>query len=149
MKKLKPAIKEFIRERDWEQYHAPKNLAMALSAEVAEIVEIFQWKKLEDQLSEEEQEALRQEIGDMLIYLIELADKFEIDIEDKDCHHNGSICIKYDCLEHNLPASTSHFSMDTINADNSDSLWIRLRDDSGCYCIQSKRRWSSCCSQCH
>lgn len=80
MEKLKSAIKEFIKERDWEQYHAPKNLAMALSVEAAEIVEIFQWKKPEDPLNEEEEEALRQEIGDVLIYLIELADKFEIDI---------------------------------------------------------------------
>ena len=80
MEQLIALIKEFIRERDWEQYHAPKNLAMALSAETAEIVEIFQWKKPEDRLNDEEQEALRQEIGDVLIYLIELADKFEIDI---------------------------------------------------------------------
>ncbi len=80
MEKLKSTIKEFISERDWEQYHAPKNLAMALSVEVSEIVEIFQWKKPEDQLSEEEIEALRQEIGDVLVYLLELADKFEIDI---------------------------------------------------------------------
>jgi NTP pyrophosphatase (non-canonical NTP hydrolase) len=80
MEKLKSAIKVFIKERDWEQYHVPKNLAMALSVEVSEIVEIFQWKKPEDRLNNEEQEALRQEIGDVLIYLIELADKFEIDI---------------------------------------------------------------------
>ena len=86
MLELKTQIKEFTRERDWEQYHAPKNLAMALSAEVAEIVEIFQWKKPEDQLSEEEKEALRQEIGDVLIYLIELADKFEIDIVEAAKH---------------------------------------------------------------
>ncbi len=80
MEKLITNIKKFIHDRDWDQYHAPKNLAMALSVEAAEIVEIFQWKKAEDQLSDEEQEALRQEIGDVLIYLIELADKFEIDI---------------------------------------------------------------------
>jgi NTP pyrophosphatase (non-canonical NTP hydrolase) len=80
MEKLKSAIKEFIKERDWEQYHAPKNLAMALSVEAAEIVEIFQWKKPKDRLSDEEQEALRQEIGDVLVYLLELADKYEIDI---------------------------------------------------------------------
>jgi len=73
-------IKKFIQARDWEQYHAPKNLAMALSAEVAEIAEIFQWKKAEEELTEKELEALRQEIGDTLIYLLELADKFEIDI---------------------------------------------------------------------
>ena len=86
MLELKTQIKEFIHERDWEQYHAPKNLAMALSVEAAEIVEIFQWKKAEDQLSDEEQEALRQEIGDVLIYLIELADKFEIDIVEAAKH---------------------------------------------------------------
>ena len=86
MEKLKSAIKEFISERDWEQYHAPKNLAMALSVEVSEIVEIFQWKKPEDQLSEEEIEALRQEIGDVLVYLLELADKFEIDIVEAAKH---------------------------------------------------------------
>ena len=80
MEELKTYIKEFIRVRDWEQYHAPKNLAMALSAEAAEILEIFQWKKTEDELSEKELSALRQEIGDVLIYLIELADKFGIDI---------------------------------------------------------------------
>lgn len=80
MEQLKTNIKDFIHERDWEQYHAPKNLAMALSVEAAEIVEIFQWKKPEDPLNKEEGEALRQEIGDVLIYLIELADKFEIDI---------------------------------------------------------------------
>lgn len=80
MQELIKEVKEFIRERDWEQYHAPKNLAMALSAEVAEIVEIFQWKKADQRLSAGEQEALRQEMGDVLIYLIELADQFDFDL---------------------------------------------------------------------
>ena len=80
MEELKSIINEFIRVRDWEQYHAPKNLAMALSVEAAEIVEIFQWKKADEPLSPTEQEHLRQEIGDVLVYLLELADKFEIDI---------------------------------------------------------------------
>jgi dCTP diphosphatase len=80
MEDLKLRIKEFIQARDWEQYHAPKNLAMALSVEAAEIVEIFQWKNNDEPLSQSEQEHLRQEIGDVLIYLLELADKFEIDI---------------------------------------------------------------------
>jgi len=80
MEDLKKQIKEFIRARDWKQYHAPKNLAMALSAETAEILEIFQWKKAEDELNETELEALRQEIGDVMVYLIELADKYQIDI---------------------------------------------------------------------
>ena len=80
MEELKILIKEFIQARDWEQYHAPKNLAMALSAETAEILEIFQWKAADQELSPAEQEHLRHEIGDVLVYLLELADKFEIEI---------------------------------------------------------------------
>lgn len=80
MEDLKKQIKDFIRIRDWEQYHAPKNLAMALSVEAAEIVEIFQWKEGEQALAPDELEGLRQEIGDVLVYLLELADKYEIDI---------------------------------------------------------------------
>ena len=80
MQELKTQITKFIQARDWEQYHAPKNLAMALSVEAAEIAEIFQWKKEDEALSPEEQEHLRQEIGDVLVYLIELADKFQIDV---------------------------------------------------------------------
>ena len=82
MQKLKTQLKDFIRARDWEQYHAPKNLAIALNTEAAEILEIFQWKKGAEELNDREREALRQEIGDVLIYLLELADKFEIDIVD-------------------------------------------------------------------
>jgi len=80
MEELKIKIKKFIDERDWEQYHAPKNLAMALSVEAAEIMEIFQWKETSVDLTDDEQEALRQEIGDVLVYLLELADKYNIDI---------------------------------------------------------------------
>ena len=80
MEELRNQIKEFIRDRDWEQYHAPKNLALALSVEVAEIVEIFQWKKSDQELTADEIEGLRQEIGDVLVYLLELAEKYQIDI---------------------------------------------------------------------
>jgi len=68
MEDLKIHIKEFIRARDWEQYHAPKNLAMAMSVEAAEILEIFQWKEGEESLTPDELESLRQEIGDVLVY---------------------------------------------------------------------------------
>ncbi len=80
MKELKTAIKEFIRERDWEQYHDPKNLAMALTVEASEILEIFQWQPSGAHLSPAEQQALVEEIGDVFIYLLELADKFSIDV---------------------------------------------------------------------
>ena len=48
MERLSAELKQFIRERDWEQFHAPKNLAMALAVEAAEIAEIFQWMTLEE-----------------------------------------------------------------------------------------------------
>ena len=80
MEELKQIIKDFSQVRDWEQFHAPKNLAMALSTEAAEILEIFQWKEAAESLTEQELDNLRQEIGDVLIYLIELADKYQIDI---------------------------------------------------------------------
>jgi len=78
---LRSAISAFIQERDWEQFHSPKNLAMALSVEVAEIVEHFQWLSEEDSknLPPEKLAEVREEIGDVMIYLTELADKLGID----------------------------------------------------------------------
>ena len=81
MNDLRDAIRAFIEERDWEQFHSPKNLAMALSVEVSEVVEHFQWLTEEQSknLPPEKLAELRQEIGDVMIYLIELADKLGID----------------------------------------------------------------------
>src|ERR671911_1982699 len=78
---LRRAINVFIRERDWEQFHSPKNLAMALNVEVAEIVEHFQWLTEEQSknLPPEKLAEIREEIGDVMIYLTEFADKLGID----------------------------------------------------------------------
>jgi NTP pyrophosphatase (non-canonical NTP hydrolase) len=78
---LRSAIGTFIRERDWEQFHSPKNLAMALSMEVAEIVEHFQWLTEEESknLTPEKLAEIREEIGEVMIYLTELADKLGVD----------------------------------------------------------------------
>ena len=81
MEALIRQIKKFASERDWDQYHAPKNLAMALSVEVAELVEIFQWLSEDEsyQLNRETRDHLQEEIGDILIYLAALSAKFDID----------------------------------------------------------------------
>ncbi len=81
MNNLRDTIKAFIEEQDWEQFHSPKNLAMALSVEVAEVVEHFQWLTEEQSrnLPPEKLAEVRQEIGDVMIYLTELADKLGID----------------------------------------------------------------------
>src|ERR671917_217344 len=78
---LRSVIAAFIRKRDWEQFHSPKNLAMALSVEVAEIVEHFQWltEEQSENLPPEKLAEIREEIGDVMIYLTELADKLGID----------------------------------------------------------------------
>ena len=81
--KIKLRLRHFARERDWDQFHSPKNLAMALIVEAAELVEHFQW------ITEEQSQALpadkltevEQEIADIQIYLIRLADKLGIDLE--------------------------------------------------------------------
>jgi NTP pyrophosphatase (non-canonical NTP hydrolase) len=81
LKDLRTAIGKFISERDWEQYHSPKNLAMALSVEASEIVEHFQWLTEEESrnLPPEKLAEISEEIGDVMIYLTELADKLGVD----------------------------------------------------------------------
>lgn len=81
MKELVQKLREFAKERDWEQFHSPKNLAMALSVEVAEIVEVFQWLTQEESrnLIPEKLAEVREEIGDVMIFLINLSDKLGID----------------------------------------------------------------------
>ena len=81
MEALKQKLREFAQERDWDQFHSPKNLVMALSVEVAELVEHFQWlTQAQSRITEpEKREQIRQEIGDVLIYLVRLADKLDID----------------------------------------------------------------------
>ncbi|MDR2188888.1 MAG: nucleotide pyrophosphohydrolase [Azonexus sp.] len=78
---LRDALRRFVAARNWRQYHAPKNLVMALSVETAELVEIFQWLTAEEShhLTLEQQAAATDEIADVLIYLIETADALGID----------------------------------------------------------------------
>ena len=78
---LRDHLRTFAAARDWDQFHSPKNLAMALSAESAELLEIFQWLTEEESraLPPEAKAAASDEIADVLLYLIRLADKLEID----------------------------------------------------------------------
>ena len=81
---LQARVKRFAAERDWEQFHSPKNLAMALSVEVAELVEHFQWLTEEQSrsLDPERRERVRLEMADVLIYLLRLAGKLDVDLLD-------------------------------------------------------------------
>ncbi|ADU67216.1 hypothetical protein Selin_2503 [Desulfurispirillum indicum S5] len=81
MQHLKESIRQFCRERDWEQFHSPKNLAMGLSVEAAELLEIFQWLSEEQSrnLSPEQRQRVSEEVGDVLIFLVNLCDKLGLD----------------------------------------------------------------------
>jgi dCTP diphosphatase len=81
MEALRDRIREFARARDWDQFHSPKNLAMALSVEASELVEHFQWLTEEQSrsLDAAAQAQVRAEIADVLLYLIRLADQLGID----------------------------------------------------------------------
>jgi NTP pyrophosphatase (non-canonical NTP hydrolase) len=79
---LRRRLAEFARERDWEQFHSPKNLSMALIAEAAELVEHFQWLSEEQsyRLPEDKLEEVRLELADIQIYLIRIADRLGVDL---------------------------------------------------------------------
>lgn len=77
-------IRQFAQERDWEQFHTPKNLAMALSVEASELVEIFQWMTPEEAaevMSGDKARAVQDEVADILTYLLRFADVLDIDFD--------------------------------------------------------------------
>ncbi|MEK7834679.1 MAG: nucleotide pyrophosphohydrolase [Pseudomonadota bacterium] len=79
---LRIALRRFAAARDWEQFHTPKNLAAALSVEAAELLEHFQWLTSEQsaRLGARRKRAVENEIADVLLYLMRLADVLEIDL---------------------------------------------------------------------
>ena len=81
---LSRRLKAFARERNWEQFHSPKNLSMAMIAECAELVEHFQWLSEEQsqQLAADKQEEVALELADILIYLVRLGERLDIDLID-------------------------------------------------------------------
>lgn len=83
---LQEEIKAFAQARDWDQFHTPKNLAMALTGEAGELAAEFQWLTAQqsalESLSSEQLEAISLEIADVQIYLLRLADVLNVDIAD-------------------------------------------------------------------
>jgi NTP pyrophosphatase (non-canonical NTP hydrolase) len=77
-------LREFARDRDWEQFHNPKNLAMALAGEVGELLAELQWRSADEcepgALSELERFAIEGEVADVFIYLARLCDRLDIDV---------------------------------------------------------------------
>ena len=79
---IRVRLAAFAQERDWDQFHTPKNLAMALSVEVAELVEHYQWLPTgaDAELDDAKRTGIRHELADVLMYLVRLADKSGVDL---------------------------------------------------------------------
>ncbi len=78
---LRNELRRFAAARDWQQFHTPKNLAMALSVEAAELLECFQWLTAEQsaKLTARDRRAIEEEVADVLLYLLRLTDVLDID----------------------------------------------------------------------
>lgn len=81
---LNSQLLAFARERDWEQFHSPKNLSMALAGESGELLEHFQWlsEEASADLSREKKDQVALEMADILIYLIRLSERLQVDLVD-------------------------------------------------------------------
>jgi len=79
---LRKELRRFASERDWDQYHPPKNLAAALCVEAAELLEHFQWRTDDESksLPADQLAKVQEEIADVLLYLVRLADKLNVDL---------------------------------------------------------------------
>lgn len=80
--RLRAIVRTFVAERDWDQFHTPKNLAAALTVEAAELLEHFQWLQSGriEELGPDKLAEVRHEMADVLVYLVRLADKLDVDL---------------------------------------------------------------------
>lgn len=90
-------LRAFAEARDWDQFHSPKNLSMALMVESAELMEHFQWltEKQSAELSPEVKQAVGEELSDILLYLVRLSDKLGIDLREAALHKLEKNALKY------------------------------------------------------
>ena len=94
---LRDELRRFAADRDWDQFHAPKNLAMALAGEVGELLEHFQWLSEQESanLPADVKDAVTLEMADVLLYLVRLADKLDIDLNAAAVRKIGLNAVKY------------------------------------------------------
>ncbi|UYG95344.1 nucleotide pyrophosphohydrolase [Cytobacillus firmus] len=94
MKKLIQKIVEFRDERGWKPYHNEKDLAISISLEANELLENFQWRNSEEAVSESKQN-IKEEMADVFIYLLQLAEKMDVDLEEEALKKMEKNALKY------------------------------------------------------
>ncbi|OGS90184.1 MAG: nucleotide pyrophosphohydrolase [Gallionellales bacterium GWA2_59_43] len=94
---LRDKLRVFAAERDWEQFHSPKNLSMALMVEVAELMEHFQWltEAQSAELPPDKQQEVSEELADCLLYLVRLSDRLGVDLRAAALHKLEKNAAKY------------------------------------------------------
>lgn len=94
---LRDKLREFAEARDWDQFHSPKNLSMALMVEVAELMEHFQWltEAQSTSLSPASKAAVAEELADVLLYLVRISDKMGVDLLEAALHKLEKNAVKY------------------------------------------------------
>ena len=106
---LQTQLRDFAFERNWQKYHSPKNLSMALSVEASELVEIFQWLTIEESENKNDisfrKKEVQNELADILSYLLRLADVLEIDLETSIQQKIAENAIKYPAYGEKTPIS--------------------------------------------
>ena len=117
---LQIKLREFSNERNWEKYHSPKNLSMALSVEASELLEIFQWLTLEESQDKNNiafrKKDVQDELADILTYLLMLADVLEINLETAIQQKISENAKKYPADGEKTPISKRRLD-DDINLD--------------------------------
>lgn len=94
---LRDKLRAFAEARDWDQFHSPKNLSMALMVEVAELMEHFQWltEAQSLDLAAGSKHAVSEELADILLYLVRLSDKLGVDLLEAALHKLEKNAVKY------------------------------------------------------
>ncbi|MFO7967150.1 MAG: nucleotide pyrophosphohydrolase [Archaeoglobaceae archaeon] len=84
IQELKQRLREFVRERDWEKFHNPKNIAESICIEAGELMDVFQWKSEQEVanwvLEQEKKERVAEELADVIIYSLNMANSMDIDV---------------------------------------------------------------------
>ena len=94
---LRDKLRAFAEARDWDQFHSPKNLSMALMVEVAELMEHFQWltEAQSTELPPDDKQAVAEELADILLYLVRLSDKLDVDLLEAALRKLEKNAVKY------------------------------------------------------
>ena len=105
---IQSKLRAFAAERDWDQYHSPKNLSMALAVESSELLEIFQWLTPEESTSINnslKKQAVGDELADIFLYLARICDVMEVDLEQAVARKIAKNAQKYPAAGANTPKS--------------------------------------------